>query len=138
MNDKWSENSFLLCSNSLANHGGQLSCFFYYLPTNNPQAGYQYVGNKNSPYIWINHLLSQQLPIFLPTYVRDLFPTELVTKVKPNNNSVEVIQLSNSGHPVDGAMLGAGSLWPTSNLCYFFTSPTPQTRQRDCDQMDII
>jgi hypothetical protein len=58
------------------------------------------------------------LPIFLPTYVRDLFPTELVTKVKPNNNSVEVHpQLSNNGHPVDGALVGAGLLWLTGSLC---------------------
>jgi hypothetical protein len=33
--------------------------------------------------------------------------------VKPNINSVEVHpQLSNNGHPVDGALVGAGSLWP--------------------------
>jgi hypothetical protein len=37
---------------------------------------------------------------------------KLVTKVKPNINSVEVHpQLSNNGHPVDGAMVGAGSVW---------------------------
>jgi hypothetical protein len=34
-----------------------------------------------------------------------------VTKVKPNINSVEVHpQLNNSEHPVDGALVGAGSL----------------------------
>jgi hypothetical protein len=33
--------------------------------------------------------------------------------VKPNINSVEVHpQLSNNGHPVDGALVGAGSMWP--------------------------
>jgi hypothetical protein len=32
--------------------------------------------------------------------------------VKPNINSVEVhSQLSNNGHPVDCALVGAGSLW---------------------------
>jgi hypothetical protein len=37
----------------------------------------------------------------------------MVTKVKPNINSVEVNpQLSNNGHPVDDALVGAGSLWP--------------------------
>jgi hypothetical protein len=37
----------------------------------------------------------------------------LVTKLKPNINSVEVHpQLSNNGHPVDGVLVGAGSLWP--------------------------
>ncbi len=41
--------------------------------------------------------------------MRDLFPTELVTEVKPNINSVKVHpQLSNNGHPVDGALGGAG------------------------------
>ncbi len=40
--------------------------------------------------------------------MRDLFPTVLVAKVKPNINSVEVHpQLSNDGHPVDGALAGA-------------------------------
>ncbi len=46
--------------------------------------------------------------------MRDLFPTELVTKVKPNINSVEVHpQLSNNQHPVDGALIDAVSLWPS-------------------------
>jgi hypothetical protein len=40
----------------------------------------------------------------------------LVTKVKPNINSVEVHpQLRNNGHPVDGVLVGAGSLWPPNN-----------------------
>jgi hypothetical protein len=38
---------------------------------------------------------------------------ELGTNVKQNINSVEVLpQLSTKGHPVDGALVGAGSLWP--------------------------
>jgi hypothetical protein len=38
----------------------------------------------------------------------------LVTKVKPKINSVEVHpQLSTVRHPLDGAVVGAGSLWPT-------------------------
>jgi hypothetical protein len=47
----------------------------------------------------------------------------LITKVKPNINSVEVHpQLSNNGHPVDGALVGAGSLWPTKlRYSVFFT-----------------
>ncbi len=37
----------------------------------------------------------------------------LVTKMKPYINSVEVHpQLSNNGHPVDGALVGAGLQWP--------------------------
>jgi hypothetical protein len=47
----------------------------------------------------------------------DLFPTELVTKVKPNINSVELhSQLSNKGHPVDGALVSAGSLWQCEKI----------------------
>ncbi len=34
--------------------------------------------------------------------------------MKPNINSIEVHpKLSNNGHPVDGALVGAGSLWPS-------------------------
>jgi hypothetical protein len=52
------------------------------------------------------YLVVTYFPIYLPIY-------ELVTKVKPNINPVEVhLQLSCYGHPVDGALLGAGSLWP--------------------------
>jgi hypothetical protein len=38
--------------------------------------------------------------------------------VKSNINSVEVHpQLSNNSHPVDGALVGAGSLWPSTTRC---------------------
>jgi hypothetical protein len=38
----------------------------------------------------------------------------LVTKAKPNINSVDVHpQLSNNGHPVDGVLVGAGSPHPS-------------------------
>jgi hypothetical protein len=48
--------------------------------------------------------------------MRNLFPTELVTKVKPKINSVEVHPpLSNNRHPVDGALVGAGSLGPSNS-----------------------
>jgi hypothetical protein len=51
-------------------------------------------------------------PTYLPIY-ETYFPTELVTKMKPMMNSVEVHpQLSINGHPVDGALVGDGSLWP--------------------------
>jgi hypothetical protein len=51
-------------------------------------------------------------PAYLPISETN-FPTELVTKVKPNITSVEVHpQLSNNRHPVDGALVGAGSVWP--------------------------
>ncbi len=53
--------------------------------------------------------------IYFPTYLaiyETYFPTELVTKVKSNINSLEVHpQLSNNGHPVDGVLVGADSLW---------------------------
>jgi len=44
MDGKWSENSFLLGSCSLANHGGYLTRLFYYLPTNNALVGVLVVG----------------------------------------------------------------------------------------------
>jgi hypothetical protein len=53
--------------------------------------------------------------IYFLTYLlhkRDLL-SKLVTKVKPNINSNEVHpQLSNNGHPMDGALLGAGHCGP--------------------------
>jgi hypothetical protein len=53
---------------------------------------------------------------YLPTYLaisENYFLTELITKAKPNINSVEVHpQLRNNRHPVDGALVGPGSLWP--------------------------
>jgi hypothetical protein len=42
----------------------------------------------------------------------DLLLIEWVTKMKPSSNSVEDHpQLSHIRHPVDGAMVGAGSPW---------------------------
>jgi hypothetical protein len=50
---------------------------------------------------------------YLSAYVWDLFSTELINKVKPNINSVEVHpQSSDKGHPVDSARVGAGAVWP--------------------------
>jgi hypothetical protein len=75
------------------------------------------------------YLVVMYIPTYLPINVRDLFPTKLVTKVKPNTNSVQVHpQLSNNSHPVDGALVGASSLWPTHthsllySLCYISLS----------------
>jgi hypothetical protein len=43
----------------------------------------------------------------------DLLLTDRVTKMKLGGNSVEDhSQLSHNRHPVDGALVGAGSLWP--------------------------
>jgi hypothetical protein len=58
------------------------------------------------------HLVITYFPTYLPIYL-NLLLTELVTKVKPNINPVEVHpQRSNKGHPVDGALAGAGSVCP--------------------------
>ncbi len=50
---------------------------------------------------------------YLPVYMLDLLLIEWVTKMKPGSNSVEDHpQLRHNRHPVDGALVGAGSLWP--------------------------
>jgi hypothetical protein len=50
---------------------------------------------------------------YLSAYMR---PISYRIKMKPNINSVELHpQLSNKRHPVDGALVSAGSLWPPSN-----------------------
>jgi hypothetical protein len=53
---------------------------------------------------------------YFPTYLaisETYFLTELVNKAKPNTIAVEVHpQLSNNRHPVDGALVGPGSVWP--------------------------
>jgi hypothetical protein len=54
------------------------------------------------------------IPYFV-TYLSnmlDLLLIEWVTKMKPGSSWVEDHpQLSHSRHPVDGALVGAGSLW---------------------------
>jgi hypothetical protein len=58
------------------------------------------------------YLVVTYFPAYLPIYETYLL-TDLVTKLKPNINPVEIHpQLSHNGHPVDGAVVGAGSLWP--------------------------
>jgi len=66
---------------------------------------------------WHIYLSSSYLFLHLPTYLyMRPFLIELVTKVKPNINSVKVHpQLSNNGHPMDDVLVYAGSLWPTTN-----------------------
>jgi hypothetical protein len=59
-----------------------------------------------------HHLVVTYFPTYLLINSTYLF-TKWVSKVKPYINSVEVhLQLSHNGHPVDGALVGAGSLWP--------------------------
>jgi hypothetical protein len=52
----------------------------------------------------------------------DLLLIEWVTKMKPGSNSVEEDhpQLSHKRHPVDGTLVGSGSLWP---ICLSFLLP---------------
>jgi hypothetical protein len=66
---------------------------------------------KPSAYLAITYF-----PTYLPIYETYLLrPTELVTKVEPNSNPIEVHpQLSNNGHPVDGVLVGPGSLWASN------------------------
>jgi len=59
------------------------------------------------------YLVVTYFPTYLPTYIWDLFVTNLVTKVKLNINSVEVIHNWGvimaiqwmDGHPVDDALV---------------------------------
>jgi hypothetical protein len=107
MNHKWSGNSFLLSSSSLANHGDYLSCLSFH-PAWWKRPSMLLVGKKNSPSLCINHLL-HYLVFYLSTFIWVLFHTKSVTKVKPNINSVEVHpQLSNNRHSVHGALVGVG------------------------------
>jgi hypothetical protein len=67
---------------------------------------------KSSTYLVVTYFLT-----YLTIY-ETYFLTNLVIKVKPNINSVEVHpQLSSNGHPVDGAMVGASSPWPLLGVC---------------------
>jgi hypothetical protein len=92
------------------------------------------------------YLLIIYFPTYLPIYETYFF-TELVTKVKPNINSVEVHpQLSkNNEHPVDGALVvGAGSPWPITlilSIVYLITSVIRITRvhwTNDCGPLILI
>jgi hypothetical protein len=68
-------------------------------------------------------LVVTYFPTYLPIYDETLFLQNLVTKVKPNINSVEVHpELSYNGHPVDGALVGADSVWASS--CYLINHGT--------------
>ncbi len=68
------------------------------------------------------YLVVTYFPTCRPVY--DTSFSELVTKVRPDINSVEVHpKLSNNGHPVDGVLVGVGSLWPAFFGCiYIWTS----------------
>jgi hypothetical protein len=58
------------------------------------------------------YLVVTFFPTYLPIYAI-YFTQNWLPWLKPNMNSVEVHpQLSNNRLPVDGALVGAGSLWP--------------------------
>jgi hypothetical protein len=60
---------------------------------------------KPSTYLVVSYF-STYLPMYETYFLKDF-----VTKLKPNTNSVEVHpRLSNNEHPVDGVLMGAGSL----------------------------
>jgi len=78
--------------------------------------------------VLVGKLYKQTLPTYKPcTYlVIAYFPTELVTKVKPNTNSVEVHpQLSNKEHPVDGFAGGCWFIVAEIGIMSLPPSPTP-------------
>jgi hypothetical protein len=65
--------------------------------------------------------------------MRDLFPTQLVTKVEPNINSVKIHpQVNNMDDPVDAALVGAGLLFPFPNLHY---KKVPKTLLPKCNNL---
>jgi hypothetical protein len=40
--------------------------------------------------------------------------------VKPNINLIDAHpSLNNNGHPMDGALVGVGSLWLLNELCFY-------------------
>jgi hypothetical protein len=50
-------------------------------------------------------------------FIKTYFLQNWLPRVKSIINSVKVHpQLSNNGHPVDGALGGAGSLWPKTGV----------------------
>jgi hypothetical protein len=62
------------------------------------------------------YLVVTFFPTCLPIY-QTYFPSELVIKVKPNINSVEVHpQRSYNRHPMDGVLMSAGSLRPIERI----------------------
>jgi hypothetical protein len=59
------------------------------------------------------YLASSPLFCYLCVYMLGLLLIERVAKMKSGSNSIEDHpQLSHNRHQVDGALVGAGSLWP--------------------------
>jgi hypothetical protein len=68
------------------------------------------------------YLVITYFPTYLPTY-ETYFLQNWYPRWNENINSVEVHpQLSNNRHPVDGALVGAGSLWPCFATPFILTS----------------
>jgi hypothetical protein len=58
-------------------------------------------------YLVTSSYLFSYLPMYEPNFLQNWLPRRNL-----HINSVEVHpQVSNNGHPVDGALVGAGSLW---------------------------
>jgi hypothetical protein len=63
-------------------------------------------------------------------------PSELVTKVEPNINSVEIHpQVNNMNNPVDAALVGAGSLWPWHTFPNLHYTKVPKTLLPKCNNL---
>ncbi len=57
----------------------------------------------------------------LPVYRLNLLLIEWVTKMRPGSNSIEDHpQLTHNGHPVDGALVGAGLMWSRGDCITLF------------------
>jgi hypothetical protein len=65
---------------------------------------------KPSTYLVMTYFLTY-LYIYIYIYIWDLFPTEFVTKVKPNINSVEIHPQLHNKRAFNGWCAGS-SLWP--------------------------
>ncbi len=65
------------------------------------------------------HLSTYIVVRYFLTYLSialNLLLIEWVTKMRPGSNSVEDHpQLTHNRHPVDGALVGAGLLWPRTH-----------------------
>jgi hypothetical protein len=82
----------------------------------------------------VTHLLFYLVRAYFFTYlsIENLPLTEWTTKVKSDINSVEVhSQLSHKGHPVDGVLVGVGSLWPLGGGEQPFHGP-PSVEEKFC------
>jgi hypothetical protein len=94
---------------------------------------YQVVKTAPTYYVYTIYLPISPLFFYLPIYILDLLLIEWVTKMKPGSNSVEDHpQLSHNRHPMDGALVGVGSLWPTNMINDIFQ------KKSTCPKMALL